>query len=309
MDIQRLHEFIVLAETMSFTNTAGLCSSTQATISRHIADLEKEMNSVLVDRREPMALTSAGVIFLECAQKLVHLYRSTIDALAKLNCGMQATIRINECLDDGQLLARLSSVKRYLSETYPGITINLVPVTSIKSVPLAVQQGKIDIGIFNTFDGSEKSHHLQGLKNHVLNWNDSLLLVQRIMVKNPAEHIEGGYLEIQRILVPSALYCKRVLHILSSLLEQHKQSDSVAIEVVPCNTYADFFTHINDNVALITKTAMASLPNFLFMQYRLLLEEIELPDCTQMLVMSSSAVSRAVTIVFDILINQNILSN
>ena len=61
MDISRLYEFLNLAMTLSFTKSAANLNMSQPTLSRHIADLEKELKTELFVRSgNQLHLTAYG---------------------------------------------------------------------------------------------------------------------------------------------------------------------------------------------------------------------------------------------------------
>ncbi|WP_054736471.1 helix-turn-helix domain-containing protein [Secundilactobacillus similis] len=50
MDVTKLNTFVDLAETLNYTQTAARLFTTQATVSKQILALEKELDTTLVDR-------------------------------------------------------------------------------------------------------------------------------------------------------------------------------------------------------------------------------------------------------------------
>ena len=66
MDISRLYEFLDLAMTLSFTKSAANLNMSQPTLSRHIADLEKELRTELFVRvGNSIKLTESGRALFE----------------------------------------------------------------------------------------------------------------------------------------------------------------------------------------------------------------------------------------------------
>lgn len=65
MDIHKLEAFVVLAETLTYTETAERQFTTQGNISKQIISLEKELEVELFERsHRKIALTHAGRLTL-----------------------------------------------------------------------------------------------------------------------------------------------------------------------------------------------------------------------------------------------------
>lgn len=82
MDIIKLTAFVDLAETLSYTKTAARLFSTQATISKQILALEKELDITLVDRtHRQIDLTEAVRLVLPYAKTIVAAQAEMISTL------------------------------------------------------------------------------------------------------------------------------------------------------------------------------------------------------------------------------------
>lgn len=80
MNIEHLEEFLDLANTLSFTKTSQNLHMTQPTLSRHIADLEKQIGSPLFNRSSnAVKLTHAGRMLYEKASALVSSYSTILE--------------------------------------------------------------------------------------------------------------------------------------------------------------------------------------------------------------------------------------
>ena len=77
MQFQTLNEFLVLARTMNFLAAAEELYVSQATLSKHIKDLEKELGASLFRRTtRRVELTELGILMIPYAQKATKLYES-----------------------------------------------------------------------------------------------------------------------------------------------------------------------------------------------------------------------------------------
>ena len=71
-------EFMVLASRLNYTVAAAELNVSQPTLSRHMADLEKELGFRLLERN-PVALTPAGRYYLEAVSDVVERLDAAIE--------------------------------------------------------------------------------------------------------------------------------------------------------------------------------------------------------------------------------------
>lgn len=77
MKIDTLYEFLLLASTLNYTETAKNFFVSQPVLSNHIASLEKELGVRLFNRNShAVELTEVGAIFVADARKIVDDYES-----------------------------------------------------------------------------------------------------------------------------------------------------------------------------------------------------------------------------------------
>ena len=85
MNIHRLETFVAVAMTGSFSKAAEEMYTTQATVSKHISSLEKEMDVKLFTRSaRNTTLTAEGETVLEYARKIISEQKAMADSLAQL---------------------------------------------------------------------------------------------------------------------------------------------------------------------------------------------------------------------------------
>jgi DNA-binding transcriptional LysR family regulator len=91
MDLDQLHTFLEIVRLKSFSKAAQTVYRTQPAISAQVRQLEQELNTTLFDRLgTKIALTTAGKIFAEYAEKILDLKRqaqNTINELERLPRG------------------------------------------------------------------------------------------------------------------------------------------------------------------------------------------------------------------------------
>ncbi len=119
MNINHIREFIVLAETLNFTKAANKLYCSQPALSKHIAAIEKELGTVLVERGEGhVALTPIGSIYLEDARRIVRDYDQSLATIqaAKKARPMHACIETYmpyKPIDDQLRIARRELRRRH----------------------------------------------------------------------------------------------------------------------------------------------------------------------------------------------------
>lgn len=99
--LERSREFIVLARRSNFKTAAAELNLSQPSLSRHIAELERELGFKLLERK-PVALTPAGKRYLEVIGDIID--------------------RLDEAIADGRALAR---------ETTESIRVAMIPSASL----------------------------------------------------------------------------------------------------------------------------------------------------------------------------------
>lgn len=94
--IDYIREFVILAETLSFSKTAELTYVTQPALTRHIAALEEELGGKLLYRNtRNVSLTPAGEAAYEPLCALLTNYMTIKEQTISLSAGKQGVLRIS----------------------------------------------------------------------------------------------------------------------------------------------------------------------------------------------------------------------
>lgn len=127
MDIERLREYIELAHHLNFTAAAHACHLSQPALSNHIASLEREAGTLLVERstKSGTRLTPAGQCFLDMALQIVATYDEKMPELRKVQKEVQGTLRIRSPRQEYSH-PLLEYIYEFQNE-YPNIEVILVP--------------------------------------------------------------------------------------------------------------------------------------------------------------------------------------
>lgn len=95
MDIQQLKNFLDLAETLSFRQTAQACFITQPALTRQIQLLENQLDAQLFERTtKQVKLTIAGVYFQKEIKRLLNNFDDIQKQCAAIDKGSAGVIRL-----------------------------------------------------------------------------------------------------------------------------------------------------------------------------------------------------------------------
>lgn len=127
MTIQQMKEFVSLASTCSFQDTAEQLYISQSSLSKHIQQLEKELGVSLFDRStRTVKLNPLGEAYCKYALQIIKLHTDSIQELSRLSS-----------VNDSRLtIGYTSTLVRYgiidviadFNKQYPDVTVNFVDI-------------------------------------------------------------------------------------------------------------------------------------------------------------------------------------
>lgn len=151
----RLSVFYTVASRMSFTKAAAELHITQPAVTRHIKELERQLNTQLFVRNGPrIALTPAGEILFRYAGKIRGLYRDLEFELSGLQEQQQGGLKIGASTTVAQYV--LPELLAGFHARHKGIRIELV-TNNTEEISKLLVAGKIDLGII---EGASSSPYL-----------------------------------------------------------------------------------------------------------------------------------------------------
>ena len=144
MKIDTLYEFLLLASTLNYTETAKNFFVSQPVLSNHIAGLERELGVRLFNRNShAVELTEVGAIFVADARKIVDDYEGAMGRIAHYREGVTSCVTIGFLL--GSYGSFLPEVCRRYSVKHPGTEFEFKEL-EIGAVQSGLTQGTIDVG-------------------------------------------------------------------------------------------------------------------------------------------------------------------
>lgn len=119
MDVEYLREYLVVAGELNYTHAARLLNTTQSTLSKHVAALEREFGGELLVRNgKSVELTQAGVALYRRARTIVGEYDAAKAELKKLR--RSTSVKVGGMLQNGEVIDLLSKATALIkSQEHP----------------------------------------------------------------------------------------------------------------------------------------------------------------------------------------------
>lgn len=145
MDLKQLESFVAIAKFKSFSKAANSLYLTQPTISSHIINLEKELNTTLINRsNKKISLTKAGEILYDYAVNIIHLRENAKFKLGEFKGKIVGTIEIASSTIPEQYI--IPDILYKFHQIYPDVTFSMLHYDS-EQVVEGILCGDIDFGI------------------------------------------------------------------------------------------------------------------------------------------------------------------
>lgn len=155
MRIQHMRELIAIKEYGNFSRAAESLFMTQPALSRHIADMEKELGIRLLNRdKHKVVFTEAGVKACKSFRRILQTYDNLTHEFSDYKLGTTGSLRLGMLYytinqDFGNVMTRFA-------EEYPNVVIKRYSWQP-QEVYHALSEDRIDIGVLpraNYADGS-----------------------------------------------------------------------------------------------------------------------------------------------------------
>ncbi|SNS86093.1 DNA-binding transcriptional regulator, LysR family [Anaerovirgula multivorans] len=145
MDLKQLESFVAIAKFKSFSKAADYLFLTQPTISSHIINLEKNLNTTLINRtNKKISLTKAGEILYDYAVNIINLKENAKFKLGEFKGKIIGNIEIASSTIPEQYI--IPDIISEFHKIYPDVTFNMMHYDS-KQVVEGIISGDVDFGI------------------------------------------------------------------------------------------------------------------------------------------------------------------
>jgi DNA-binding transcriptional LysR family regulator len=141
----RLKVFHTVAQRLSFTRAAAELFITQPAVTKHIKELEHQLDVQLFKRNgSSITLTNAGNILLQYAEKIAQLYTELETEMAQLHNMESGVLHIGGSTTVAQTI--LPKILALFKKTYPAVNFTFIQANTDVITQL-VLGGKIDVAI------------------------------------------------------------------------------------------------------------------------------------------------------------------
>jgi DNA-binding transcriptional LysR family regulator len=165
-ELRHLRVLAAVAEAGSFSAAAESLSYTQPAVSRIVAQLERELGAVLVERQaRPVRLTDAGQALVRRTEDVfaqLSSARSEIEAITRLDAGTVSLVTFSSA---GRtfVVAALSAFRK----RYPGVELSIAEGGLPSQMLRALRAGDVDLAV--VFDYPSAAEDVgAGLERHQL---------------------------------------------------------------------------------------------------------------------------------------------
>ncbi len=145
MDLRQLHALLAVAEHRSFSAAARSLHTVQSNVSTHVARLEKELGSTLIDRTRG-DLTPEGEIVASRARRVIGELRSIEADLTSLRDDVSGRVRIG--IIGTTALWLVAPLLESLRDNYPLISAVVIEATTTSLLPHVVAE-RLDVAVVN----------------------------------------------------------------------------------------------------------------------------------------------------------------
>ncbi|WP_165060842.1 LysR family transcriptional regulator [Adlercreutzia sp. ZJ154] len=153
MKISDLREFIRLSETLHYTTTAREFYITQPVLSKHIVNMENELDTKLFIRASSgVELTKIGNIFLKHASRIVREYDIARDHIELAKAGLEKFFVLGYLYGAARSLL-IPALNRF-SKRYPDIFVSLKALEFDEVIP-EITNSTIDVALTTLFNIDE----------------------------------------------------------------------------------------------------------------------------------------------------------
>ena len=145
MQIETLKAFCDLTETGSFTKTAQLSNVTQSAISQQVTALERQFQSLLVERsKRKLRLTREGEVLYDYSKQIIQTYNALFGKLQELKDIVSGNIQVAAIYSIG-LYDLPPFLKKFL-RAHPTVNVH-VEYCHTQEVYATVLSNAVDVGL------------------------------------------------------------------------------------------------------------------------------------------------------------------
>lgn len=162
----RLKVFNTVAKRLNFTKAANELNITQPAVSKHIKEIEQQLNTRLFDRNgTKISLTFSGEILLKYTEKIFSIYRELDFEMNQLNQKHKGTLRIGASTTIAQYV--LPPLLAEFHKQFKEIDVVLT-IRNTESIEELLQHQKIDLGMIEGQSKNKLFHYIPFIKDEIV---------------------------------------------------------------------------------------------------------------------------------------------
>lgn len=146
ISLKQMKYFVEIVDAGSYSRAAERLYVAQSALSRHIKELENELQAVLLERdARHFELTEAGRLFHQRSKRLLQELAETVQQTQHVSKGEQGTIRLLHS-SSVTLTAAIGAALHRLLDDFPGVTLEVAKAASDHQVT-DIEEGRADLGL------------------------------------------------------------------------------------------------------------------------------------------------------------------
>ena len=219
MNINYFIEFIYLAETLNFKQTADYFYVSRSVISRHLAALEDITGVKLLDRgNRSVQLTEAGKVFYREIQTVLKAYANAIDRTREVGITTSKTVRIGYLKNAARPI--IVQFVRYMNHEHPEINLDLTCM-EYSDLRRAIEDGSVDIALAVNVD-PRISHNYRSTEIYTDRFY--AVMSKDHPLASRSEGIDMGELPQEKLLLPDSFVFAGLSELVDELVNTKPQS-------------------------------------------------------------------------------------
>lgn len=150
MEIDRLEEFVILADCLNFSQAANLLFITQPVLSRHIRDLEENLGVRLFIRdTHRVALTPIGEVLAQEAREVLNAYHKAIRSVELAKKNFSGRLKVGVLGPDARVISY--DFTRYL-DTTGKLQVEYISSSSMETLLRMLEEDSLDLAFVVDLD-------------------------------------------------------------------------------------------------------------------------------------------------------------
>lgn len=185
MELRQLQYFTAVAETLNFSRAAEILYISQPALSQQIADLERELGVLLLQRsKRSVSLTPAGALLLQEAKNLLYQSEKLVPLIRSQEQANRPDRELVLGVDESVDLSSSPLYRSLLTESVYGLSRqipSLRPIFRLYEAPdlmNALDLGTVDLGFFRSECPAMKGRAHVRLESRAL-YREEMVLVLR----------------------------------------------------------------------------------------------------------------------------------